>query len=277
MQRKIAFVTGASRGIGRAASIALAGAGYDVVVTARTVKEGETADGRPLPGSIESTARAVREAGGRALPLRLDLLDTASIDAALARTRSEWGRIDLLLNNGIYTGPGSMQLFLELEAATIETLFRANLFAQIHLCQQVLPEMLARRAGTLINMVSGAGLMDPPAPAGRGGWGYAYAASKAALHRMVGVLAVEHKGSGLRFFNLEPGFVMTEAMRLNDPKGEIEKFHRPAPPSVPASVIAWLAGDSEEAAAFNGQTVLAQDLCRERGLHPDWRPSSRQA
>jgi len=87
---------------------------------------------------------------------------------------------------------------------------------------------------------------------------------------MVGVLAVEHRESGVRFHNLEPGFVMTEAMRLNDPDGALEKFQKAAPPSVPAAVIAWLASQAA-AAEWNGQTVFAQKFALEQGLHDDWR------
>jgi NAD(P)-dependent dehydrogenase (short-subunit alcohol dehydrogenase family) len=268
--QKVAFITGASRGIGRASAIALAQHGFDVVVTARTLKEGQTADGRPLPGSVETTAAAVREAGRQALPLRLDLLERSSIDAAIDETLERWGHIDVLLNNGIYTGPASMQHFLELEQESLEQLFTANLFSQIHITARILPGMLERKTGVVINMVSGAGLADPPAPAGQGGWGFAYGASKGALHRMVGVLAVEHPDSGLRFHNLEPGFVMTEAMKLNDPEGALVKFQKPAPPSVPAAAIAWLAS-RPEAAEWNGQTVFAQKFALERGLHEDWR------
>jgi NAD(P)-dependent dehydrogenase (short-subunit alcohol dehydrogenase family) len=271
VERKVAFVTGASRGIGKAASIALAEKGYDVVVTARTLVEGESFDGRPLPGSLETTAEAVRERGRQALALRLDLLEPASMQAALERTLCEWGRIDLLLNNGIYTGPGSMEHFLDLDLERVETLFRANLFAQIRLTQQVLPGMLARGRGIVINMVSAAGLQDPPAPAGSGGWGYAYAASKAAFHRMAGVLKVELAGRGVRFYNVEPGFVVTEAMKLNDPSGEFAKRFGGAPPEAPAAVVAWLASDPG-AEEWDGKTVFAQKLCLELGLHPDWRP-----
>jgi hypothetical protein len=241
-----------------------------VVVTARTLEEGQTADGRPLPGSVASTAKAVRERGSRALGLRLDLLDGASIEAAVESALGEWGRIDLLLNNGIYTGKGSMELLLDLELDTVRTLFEANLFAQLALVQRVLPGMLASGSGLVLNMTSNAGLADPPAPAGRGGWGFAYAASKAAFHRMVGVLAIEHAGSGVSFVNVEPGFVMTEAMKLNDPNGELSKRLRGAPPSVPAAVIAHLA-EPGNAREHDGQTVLAQRMCLKLGLHEDWR------
>jgi len=270
VRRQVAFVTGASRGIGRAAAWALAERGFDVVVTARTMVEGESADGRPLPGSTEATAAGVRERGRDALALRLDLLEPASIERAVAQTLDAWGSVDVLLNNGIYTGPGSMHRFEEITPQTLATMFQANLFAQVQLTQALLPAMLERGSGVVINMVSGAGMQDPPAPADRGGWGFAYAATKAAFHRMVGVLRVEHPDAGVRFHNVEPGFVMTEAMKLNDPDGEIAARFKPAPPEVPAAVIAWLASDPE-AARWNGETVFAQKLCLDLGLRPDWR------
>jgi len=270
MNRKVAFVTGASRGIGRASAIALASVGFDIVVTARTMQEGRSADGRPLPGSVETTASEVRALGRDALALRVDLLDRASIDTAVSQTLSNWGRIDVLLNNGIYTGPGSMDLLLDLDLTTVETMFQANLFSQLHLVQKILPGMLERRRGVIVNMVSGAGLSDPPAPAGQGGWGFAYAATKSAFHRMAGVLRVEHPDPGLRFVNVEPGFVVTEAMKLNDPTGELHSRYQGAPASVPAAVIAWLAS-SPDADEWNGKTVIAQKLALDRGLHLDWR------
>lgn len=268
--RRIAFVTGASRGIGAAASIALAERGFDVVATARTVQEGRSADGRPLPGSLETTKSAVVARGRHCLAIPLDLLEPASIRAAVERVQDEWGAIDVLLNNGIHTGSGSMDLFLDLTPETLDTLFRANLFAQIDVTQRVLPGMLARGRGVVINMVSGAAQQDPPAPANRGGWGFAYAASKAALLRMAGVLAVEHRDSGVSFFNVDPGFVITEAMKLSDPEGLISRRFHPAPASVPAAAIAWLATDPA-AASRSGETISAQRLCLDLGLHADWR------
>lgn len=272
MERKVAFVTGASRGIGRAAAIALAAKGFDVVVTARTLREGESADGRPLAGSLETTARAIRDLGREALEIRLDLLDPATIDAALSRTFWEWGRVDVLLNNGVYTGPGSLECFLDTQLATVETMFRANVFSPTYLTQRVLPSMCDRGNGTVINMVSAAGMMDPPAPAGAGGWGFGYGATKAALLRMVGVLRVEHADSGIHFYNVEPGFVITEAMKLADPEGKLMARYPSAPPEVPGAVVAWLASDPA-AVEWNGQTVAAQTLALELGIHPPWRDS----
>ncbi len=270
MERKVAFVTGASRGIGKQAAIALAARGYDVVVTARTMKEGQSFDGRPLPGSVETTVQEVRKTGREALAIRLDLLDRSSIEAALEETMAKWGRIDALINNGIYTGPASMVRFLDLDLASVETMFQANVFSQIYLTQKVLPDMLERGSGVIVNLVSSAGMVDPPAPAGKGGWGYAYGASKAAFHRMAGVLHIEHPDKGVMFFNVEPGFVLTEAMKLNDPDGELTSRFRGAPPEVPGAVIAWLTS-APEAKQRSGQTVFAQDLCLELGLFPDWR------
>ncbi len=240
------------------------------MVTARTVKEGQAADGSPAPGSIETTAREVRERGQASLAIRLDLLDRPSIDAAIDETIERWGRIDVLLNNGIYTGPATLHHFLDLDEGEVRKMFEANVFAQIHITQRILPPMLERGSGSIINMVSNAGLNDPPAPAGKGGWGFAYGATKAAFNRMAGVLTAEHRDSGVRFFSVEPGLVMTEAMSLYDPTGEFAKRFQGAPMEVPAAAIAWLATDSNSG-QWNGKTVFAQKLALDLGLVPDWR------
>ncbi len=283
MRRPIAFVTGASRGIGKAASLALAESGYDVVLTARSVAGGEVHEYSPtsartlqraMPGNLEETAAGVRERGGRALVVRLDLMQRDSIDAAVDRALSEWGRIDLLLNNAIYQGPGLLDRVLALELGQVEAVFRGNVTHQLVLIQRVLPAMLERKQGVIINMVSAAGMGDPPVPPERGGWGWAYGASKAAFIRLGGSLAVEHAGSGVAFYSVDPGLVLTESMREQGLTEDlVAAIGGGAPPTVPAAVIAWLATDPA-AARWHGKTLHAQELCRDLRLVPGWpRPS----
>ena len=274
--RRVAFVTGASRGIGKAAAIALARRGFDVVVTARTVREGEQYDygatraqskSMSLPGSLELTAEEIAKTGREALAIRLDLLDTPSIDAALDLTYATWGHIDVLLNNGIYQGPGLMEPRADLRIEDTEKIFRGNVFAQIHITQRVLAGMLERGSGgTIINMTSGSALIDPPAVAGQGGWGYAYAASKAAFHKLAGILHIEHAEQGIRCFNVNPGFILTEAQKAMHGGDQFGGRFAGAGPEVPAEVIGWLACDPAADALRGGRHVDAQRLCEERQL-----------
>jgi NAD(P)-dependent dehydrogenase (short-subunit alcohol dehydrogenase family) len=268
VERRVAFVTGASRGIGKASAVALARAGFDVVVTARTLREGES----DAPGSLETTAAAVRAAGREALPVFLDLLERDSLAAAVQRALDAWGRIDVLVNNAIYVGPETMQHLLDLTPESVERILRANVVAQLALLQLVLPGMLERKAGTIVNVTSAVAEIDPPAPAGRGGWGLAYAASKGAFHRIAGFLNVELGERGVRAFNLEPGYVVTERMVLQMRGAGFDERYRGAPPEVPGAVVAWLATDPG-ADRFLGKTVRAQKLCAERGLVPGWPPA----
>ncbi len=197
----VAFVTGASRGIGKAVAIAFAEAGYDVAITARSQVEGEEREHsstvretntRPLPGSLQSTAEAITATGRSVLAVPSDLMDLASVGAATAVVLERWGRVDVLVNNGRYVGPGHMDLFLDTPVELIERHITANVVSPLHILKMVLPGMLERGNGTVITMTSGAGYADPPAPAGAGGWGMGYSVSKGALHRVAGVLAVEH-------------------------------------------------------------------------------------
>jgi NAD(P)-dependent dehydrogenase (short-subunit alcohol dehydrogenase family) len=267
--RGVAFVTGASRGIGRATALALAERGFDCALAARSVTGREVHEYSPdsrrslrraMPGSLEETAAAVRGQGRRALVVRLDLLDPASVDAAAREALRAFGAVDLLVNNAIYQGPGIMDRLLETDPDRLEDILRGNVTSQLRLVQRLLPGMLERRRGAIVNVVSAAGLSDPPAPPDRGGWGFAYGASKAALIRMAGCLAVEHADSGVSFFNLEPGLVLTESMRVQGLTEELlASVGGGVPPEVPAAVIAWLATDPG-AAAWHGRTVRAQEL-----------------
>lgn len=275
--RKVAFVTGASRGIGAAAAFALAEKGFDVAVAARSMKEGEGRAediGRDeelpvVPGSLETTAQAIRSLDREALPIRIDLLAPESLAAAVRRAECEWGSIDLLFNNAIYQGRGSLSRILDLDLDDMRRSYEGNVFAQVLMVQHVLPGMLARRCGTIINTVSISGMMDPPAPAGEGGWGWAYSSSKAALERLVGVLKAEHPHDWLRLHNVEPGFTMTESMKVRTLGAHYDWLDEAAPPEVCAAVVAWLACDPG-AADWHGKTVHTQDLCKQLDLLPGW-------
>jgi len=261
-QRKVAFITGASRGIGAATAIRLARAGYDLALTARTLRDGEAhehgswkPEASALPGSLDSTAEATRAQGANTLTLRSDILDTQSVTAAAESALSHFGRIDLLLNNACYQGPGNMQRLLDVTLEQAEYIYRGNVLTPLALIQTLLPGMLERGEGTVINMVSASALADPPAPADEGGWGFAYPASKAALIRMVPSLRVEHAGSGLRFFSVEPGFVLTEVMKANGFGEDIPTLYKPTPPEAIADVLHWLA-ESYDALAWHDKGVI---------------------
>jgi NAD(P)-dependent dehydrogenase (short-subunit alcohol dehydrogenase family) len=276
-QAPVALVTGASRGIGKASALALAEKGFDVGIGARTVHAGEGHDDTrdaPLPGSLDETAAGIEERGQRALLLPMDLHDRASLVAAAEKLASQWGRIDVLVNNAVDTGPGSMDLFVDTDIDTFERKISANYLSQLALIKAVLPGMLARGSGRIINITSASGTMDPPAPAGQGGWGLAYSASKGAFHRVAGVLGVEVGPQGVFAFNVEPGMILTERMVENQRALGLENKYPAAPPSVPASVVAWLASMPQEAAdEHNAQTFTAQRVAWQEGLHEDWRAS----
>jgi NAD(P)-dependent dehydrogenase (short-subunit alcohol dehydrogenase family) len=273
--RGVAFVTGASRGIGKACSVALAEAGYDVAVSARTRREGEArehsstvkaSNTSPLPGSLEATAVLVEKTGRRALLAPADLLDAASLGAAAQHVLDTWGRVDVIVHNGRYIGPGHMDRLLDTPIELLQKQLYANAIAPLVLDQLLLPGMIERGAGVVIDITSAAGYADPPLAAGEGGWGLGYGMSKGAFQRVAGILQAEHGRDGLCFYNLSPGFIATERMAADMGKFG---FVGGEPPEVVAAVVRWLA-TAPEAAAHAGKNIEAQFLCHELGLLPGW-------
>ena len=273
--RRVAFVTGASRGIGKAVAQWLARAGYDVAITARTVHEGEQrehsstlkkSNTTPLPGSLSATAALVEAEGRDAMMVPADLTDFASLGAAVARVEERWGRIDVLVNNGRYIGPGHMDRILDTPVDLLDKHLQANVLAIVALCKLVLPGMIERGGGTIVNITSAAGYADPTRPAGDGGWGMGYGISKAAMHRIAGFVVAEHGHQGIRAYNIQPNLIATE--RIAADMGEFGVVGG-APADVMGAVIQWVLEHPDEVA--NGANLEAQPLCHQLGLLPDWR------
>jgi NAD(P)-dependent dehydrogenase (short-subunit alcohol dehydrogenase family) len=257
-ENRVALVTGASRGIGRASALALAEAGLDVVVTARAVE-----------GDLSAAAEEIRAKGRRALALPLDLNDVASADAAVDAIQAEFGRIDVLMNNAFHLGPAGNAMFLDTSVEELGSTLAANVLSPMRLCQRVLPGMIERKSGVIINVISGGALGEPTAPANRGGWSYSYASQKAAFHKLTGILHVEHSRDGVHSFSLQPGVVLTEMLieAFGDALEAAKERYAMVLPDVPAAATAWLS-TAEAAAAHSGQAVFATRVCREHQLVP---------
>lgn len=272
---KIAIVTGATRGIGKAAAISLAREGFDVVITGRTLKEGEgkatlpyAADGQEVavPGSLESTAAAIRALGREALPVVMDVLDRSTMDAVVEQTLECWGRVDLLLNNAIYQGPGLMYAFSDFSFDQFEKSVLGNLVNQAYLARLVLPVMIAQGGGIYISLSSNAAVTQPHTPPGQGGWGFVYGAPKTAFHRIAEFIHVEHAKDGILSFNVEPGFTVTEATVAMFGANAAAGFNRNATtPETTGDVIAWLA-TRPEARELAGTLISAPDFLGSRGV-----------
>jgi NAD(P)-dependent dehydrogenase (short-subunit alcohol dehydrogenase family) len=276
VDRKVAFVTGASRGIGRVCAIELAKVGFDVAVTARTVNDGEgrehsstvrESDTSPLPGSLSAVAAEIRATGRDALMVPADLLDRASLGAAATTVLERWGTVDAVVHNGRYIGPGHMDRFADTPIELLEKMLQANVLAPLALNKFFLPRMVEAGGGTLVNISSSAGYGDPTKPAGEGGWGMGYGITKAAFHRVAGFLNVEYAGTGVRAFNVAPGAIATERIGQDMAKFGIENSGAPA--EVVGVVVAWLC-TSPEASELTGTTIEAQYFCHQRKMLPGW-------
>lgn len=185
----VAFVAGAGRGIGRACAIALARAGARVVAIARTTAE------------LKQTVEAIVAQGGTAMAHTADVRDPQALGDAVARTLETWGRIDLLLNNAGVLGP--IGPFATTDDATWWQALESNLRGPSLCIRLVLPGMLARRTGRIINLSSGAATRAVPNLS-------AYVVSKTALTRLSECLALELGGEGIKVFSLHPGVVRTQ-------------------------------------------------------------------
>jgi NAD(P)-dependent dehydrogenase (short-subunit alcohol dehydrogenase family) len=185
---RVALVTGGGRGIGRAIALRLATDGLTVAVAARTLEQ------------VEETAAAARSTGARALAVALDVTEPASVTAAVERTASTLGPVDVLVNNA---GIAQSAPLGRTDLALWDRHLRVNATGPFLLTRAVLGGMLERRWGRVINIASLAGLVGSPYVA-------AYTASKHALVGLTRAVASEVAGKGVTVNAICPGFVATD-------------------------------------------------------------------
>ena len=195
---KVAIVTGASRGIGKVIAIELARAGAQVAVLARTVDERQRKD--HLPGTIYTTVEEIERLGGAAVPIRCDIRREEDVSEAVAQVNSKYGSVDILVNNAGITAPRS---FLELTIKDWDLVMEVNLRGMFLCTKTVLPQMVERRMGSIINMSS--------VLAKRVKFGIPYGTSKAAIERFTLGLAREMLKYNIAVNALCPDFTATEA------------------------------------------------------------------
>ncbi len=192
---RVAIVTGASRGIGRAAARRLAAAGAAVVAAAR----GDHAD---------AVAEEIRGAGGRSVAVSADVTDPRRVEAMVRTALDEYGRVDVLVNNA---GIARDQLALRMSAADWDAVVATNLTAAFSCARAVLRPMIRQRGGRIINVGSVVGRMGNPGQAN-------YAASKAGLEGFSRALAREVASRGITVNVVAPGMIDTDmTAKLSEP------------------------------------------------------------
>jgi len=203
---KIALVTGAGKGIGRAVALALAHEGVHVGLLARTASD------------LQELAAEIAKLGVKTSSVVADVADRAAVEAAVAQVQQELGPIDILLNNA---GIGTFGKFLEMEPAQWEHIIQVNLMGTYYVTRAVLPGMIERQAGDIINISSTAGQRGAAVTS-------AYSASKFAVLGLTESLMQEVRKHNIRVSALTPSTVATPlALANNLTDGNPDKVMQP--------------------------------------------------
>jgi NAD(P)-dependent dehydrogenase (short-subunit alcohol dehydrogenase family) len=221
---KVCIVTGASRGIGQDIAELFAQEGGKVVCAARTLKEGD----HPLPGSLEHTVNGIKEKGGEATAIPVDISREEECLRLIQETRDTYGPVDVLVNNAALT------YFIPVKDYPTNRWMRSwaiNFQAPFILSRTVLEDMMPRRSGSIVNISSGSAIgpgRGPYPDAPRESGGTCYGAEKAALERFTQGLAQEVYQYGISVTCVSPSQVVPTPGTLyhhlvesmNDPRGE---------------------------------------------------------
>jgi len=239
MSKRVALVTGASRGIGRAIAFSLCHAGFDVVFAARGVEQNE---------ELAAEIGGCESCGGQSMRVNLDVTSPDSIKEAFTRVLKEKTRIDVLVNNAGITCDG---LAVRMKAADWDGVLDLNLGGSFRCIQQVLPGMMRNRWGRIINITSVVGQAGSAGQAN-------YAASKAGMIGLTKSLAQELGSRGVTVNAVSPGYIDTDMTKglPEELKAKIlaqVPLGRMGQPEEIAHAVKFLAGD--EAGYITGQVL----------------------
>ena len=247
MQNRVSLVTGAGRGIGRAIALGLAKAGHRVAVAARTLDQ------------LDDVAAEIRAGGGEALPIVADLLDRPSAARLVDRVNEQWGPIDILVNNAGVGSSQSPRPLVDFDDDFWDLTMAINVTAPYLLTKRVLPAMIERSWGRIINIASINAFIASM-------HGAAYTASKHALAGLTKATAKEVAQHGITANAICPGVTRSkmndlrldyDAERLGTTFEELEQAASPLgrrlEPEEIAALAVFLASD--EARAINGQSI----------------------
>ena len=238
-EKKVAIVTGASRGIGKAITLALAKEKINVVVAARSETEGR------LPGTIHKTVEEIQDSGGDALAVRTDVTSEEDVNGMLQKTLEHYGRIDILVNNAGIDVPGT---FMEVSTRRWDLIIGVNLKGMFLCTKTVLPLMIKQGSGSIINLGS---ILGTRVISG----GVAYGVTKAAIERFTIGLAQEVRQYNIAVNALCPGYTETEAVLMFFPDIDRSSLQKVETWGRYAVFLA-----TQDASSLTGKYLYAEDL-----------------